>query len=141
MERETPAIGSEGAGNRRSRFCLVEQLRLIRPVGPHPPNTAATSAAVVDLTDPDRLKPGNPELFLATAGDDVEPAFSPDAHLLAYTSAESGGNQVYVRPFPPTAGAGKWQVSTEGGRFPIWSRTSKELFYAAHPGTDHGRFL
>jgi serine/threonine-protein kinase len=37
-----------------------------------------------------------------------------------------------VRPFPPTAGAGKWQVSTGGGRFPIWSRTSKELFYASH---------
>ena len=85
----------------------------------------------LDLTDPDHPKPGKPELFLATPGDDVEPAFSPDGHWLAYTSTESG-YQVYVRPFPPRAGAGKWQVSTGGGRFPIWSRTSKELFYASH---------
>lgn len=86
----------------------------------------------LDLTDPDHPKAGAPELFLATRGDDVEPAFSPDGHWLAYTSAGSGAYQIYVRPFPPTAGAGQWQVSTDGGRFPIWSHTSKELFYAAH---------
>jgi serine/threonine-protein kinase len=85
----------------------------------------------LDLTDPDHPKAGKPELFLATPSDDVEPAFSPDGHWLAYTSAEAGGYQVYVRPFPPTAGAGKWQVSAGGGRFPIWSRASKELFYAS----------
>jgi serine/threonine-protein kinase len=86
----------------------------------------------LDLTDPDHPKAGNPELFLATPGDDVEPAFSPDGHWLAYTSTESGAYQVYVRPFPLIAGAGKWQVSNGGGRFPIWSHASKELFYAAH---------
>ena len=56
----------------------------------------------LDLTDPDHPKPGKPELFLATPGDDVEPAFSPDGHWLAYTSSEAGTYQVYVRPFPPT---------------------------------------
>jgi serine/threonine-protein kinase len=86
----------------------------------------------LDLSDPDHPKAGNPELFLATPGDDVEPAFSPDGHWLAYTSTEAGAYQVYVRPFPPTARSGKWQISTGGGRFPIWSRTFKELFYAAH---------
>jgi serine/threonine-protein kinase len=85
----------------------------------------------LDLTDPDHPKPGKPELFVATPADDVEPAFSPDGHWLAYTSSEAGGYQVYVRPFPITAGAGKWQVSAGGGRFPVWSRTSKELFYAS----------
>ena len=85
----------------------------------------------LDLTDPDHPKAGKPELFLATPSDDVEPAFSPDGHWLAYTSTDAGSYQVYVRPFPPTAGAGKWQVSPGGGRFPVWSRTSKELFYAS----------
>ena len=34
---------------------------------------------------------------------------------------------MYVRPFPGPGG--KWQVSTEGGRFPVWSRARPELFY------------
>jgi hypothetical protein len=43
---------------------------------------------------------------------------------------------VYVRPFPARADGGKWQASTHGGRFPLWSRTSKELFYV-----DAGRIV
>ena len=37
------------------------------------------------------------------------------------------------RPFPLGASGGKWQISTAGGRFPVWSRgalgAGKELFY------------
>jgi len=46
---------------------------------------------------------------------------------LAYDSVETGESQVYVRPFPGPGG--KWQISTGGGRYPKWSRTTKELFY------------
>jgi hypothetical protein len=35
---------------------------------------------------------------------------------------------VYVRPFPDAASA-KWQVSTAGGRDPVWSHSGRELFY------------
>ena len=42
--------------------------------------------------------------------------FSPDRRWLAYTSNESGVNQVFVRAFPDPAGV-KYQVSTEGARF------------------------
>ncbi len=35
---------------------------------------------------------------------------------------------MYVRPFPGPGG--KWQISTGGGRFPIWSRNGRELFYS-----------
>jgi len=83
----------------------------------------------LDLTDPDHPHAGTPELFMATPSDDVEPAFSPDGHWLAYSSGESGTYETYVRPFPPTPGGGKWQVSADGGRFPVWSRISNELFY------------
>jgi serine/threonine-protein kinase len=40
---------------------------------------------------------------------------------------------VYVRPYPGGAPSGsvKWQISTGGGRFPIWSRDGRELFYEA----------
>ncbi|SPF39810.1 Serine/threonine protein kinase [Candidatus Sulfopaludibacter sp. SbA4] len=88
----------------------------------------------LDTADPDRPKPGKPELFLRTPAVDNEPAFSPDGRWLAYTSAELGGAQVYVRPYPAGAASGKWQISTAGGHFPIWSRTAKELFYEGYDG-------
>ena len=43
-------------------------------------------------------------------------------------SDESGTFEIYVRPFPETAGA-KWQVSTAGGSQPVWSSTGRELIY------------
>jgi len=52
---------------------------------------------------------------------------SPDGHWLAYTSAESGTQQMYVVPFG--GGQGKWQVSANGGTQPRWSKDGKELFY------------
>jgi serine/threonine-protein kinase len=72
-------------------------------------------------------KPGKPQAFLNTPFAEVMPAFSPDGRWLAYMSTESGRPEVYVRPFPGPGG--KWQVSTDGGGFPTWSRTRKELFY------------
>jgi serine/threonine-protein kinase len=55
------------------------------------------------------------------------PRFSPDGRWLAYQSNESGGNDVYVQPFPGPGG--KWQISAGGGFEPIWSRNGRELFY------------
>ena len=52
---------------------------------------------------------------------------SPDGRLLAYVSDESGRDEVYVRPFPGKGG--KWQISNEGGRQPVWARTGREIFY------------
>ena len=85
----------------------------------------------LDVSDPEHPKPGKPELFLRTPFDEQEPAFSPDGRWIAYTSNESGRNEVYVRPFPGGApsGSGKWQISTGGGLHPIWSRNGRELFY------------
>jgi eukaryotic-like serine/threonine-protein kinase len=53
--------------------------------------------------------------------------FSPDGHWMAYASDESGQMQVYVRPFPRPDR--RWQVSTQGGTQPLWSRNGKEIFY------------
>ena len=52
---------------------------------------------------------------------------SPNGHWLAYTSPESGRQEVYVVAY---GGAeGKWQVSPSGGQVPQWSADGKELFY------------
>ena len=45
---------------------------------------------------------------------------------MAYSSNESGVDDIFVRPFPGPGG--KQKVSTGGGKFPTWSRTG-ELFY------------
>ena len=52
---------------------------------------------------------------------------SPDGKWMAYTSDESGRFEVYVQPFPSLGG--KWQLSNEGGKGPVWSRGGSEIFY------------
>jgi dipeptidyl aminopeptidase/acylaminoacyl peptidase len=52
---------------------------------------------------------------------------SPDGRWLAYTSNESGRNEVYVRPFPGPGG--RWIVSTDGGTEPVWTSDGRALLY------------
>jgi serine/threonine-protein kinase len=59
---------------------------------------------------------------------EIDPVISPDGRWLAYSCDESGQYEIYVRPYPEVNG-GKWQVSTSGGAWPIWSRDGRELFY------------
>ena len=55
-----------------------------------------------------------PSLLLKEKYNEAQPRISPDGRWVAYTSNESGQNQIYVRPFPEIEG-GRWQVSTTGG--------------------------
>jgi Tol biopolymer transport system component len=69
------------------------------------------------------------EAWLATPYAERQGRFSPDRRWIAYTSNESGKNEVYVRGFMPPGG--KWQVSSEGGTSPIWRSDGKELFFVS----------
>jgi Tol biopolymer transport system component len=70
-----------------------------------------------------------PQPIVQTAFPDVEPQFSPDVRWLAYASSENGRNEIYVQAFPsPTR---RWQVSTSGGRQPLWRADGKELFFVS----------
>jgi serine/threonine protein kinase/Tol biopolymer transport system component len=75
---------------------------------------------------------GNAELFLGTPFSEVLPAFSPDGRWLAYQSNESGPYEVYVRPFPGPGG--RTQISTGGGRYPVWSGAAHELLFETLDG-------
>jgi serine/threonine-protein kinase len=80
-------------------------------------------------------KSGTPTAFLNTPFIEHDAAFSPDGHWLAYSSNETGRQEVYVRPFPGPGG--KWQISAGGGASPTWSRTEPKLFY----GTLNGEIM
>jgi len=60
--------------------------------------------------------------------EELMPALSPDGRWLAYTSNESGREEVYVRPFP-RVDDGLWQVSRNGGSYPLWAHSGRELFF------------
>ena len=75
----------------------------------------------------ERLKAGKRELFERIALGTRDATFSSDGRWLAYSSNESGSSQVYVRAFPDKGG--HWQISSNGGTTPIFSRNSKDLFF------------
>src|SRR5262249_34505780 len=64
--------------------------------------------------------------FLQTRFAETRAKFSPDGRWVAYTSNESGRNEVYVTLFPKADG--KWQVSTGGGTSARWRQDGRELF-------------
>jgi serine/threonine protein kinase/Tol biopolymer transport system component len=72
-----------------------------------------------------------PMPFAQTAADEKDGRFSPDGKWIAYASDESGTNEVYVQPYPPTGA--KLQVSTDSPPYPQarWSSDGRELFYVS----------
>jgi len=74
-----------------------------------------------------------PQVFLKTRFAEYNPQFSPDGQWLAYVSNESGREEIYVRRFPDSGA--KWQISTDGGYAPVWSRDKQELFYRSSDKT------
>ena len=78
-----------------------------------------------------------PRVFLQTKFDEKYARFSPDGRWVAYTSNESGRSEVYIRAFAD-AGAnragGVWQVSLDGGLFPVWRHDGGELYWVAPGG-------
>ncbi|GMR24393.1 MAG: hypothetical protein BMS9Abin37_2930 [Acidobacteriota bacterium] len=59
--------------------------------------------------------------FLQTEFNEGQPRFSPDGRWMAYRSNDSGQNEIFIRPFPPSAG----KPALRHGR--VWR---------AEPGTD-----
>lgn len=59
---------------------------------------------------------------------------SPDGRWIAYSTNESGRDQIMVQAFP-NAGAGMWQISIDGGFEPRWRGDGRELFYLTADGT------
>ena len=78
------------------------------------------------------LEGGKVRELIVTRFDEQYPELSPDGHWLAYTSNESGRNEVYVTPYPGLER--REQISVSGGHSPLWTRSGRELIYLAPVG-------
>ncbi len=72
---------------------------------------------------------GKAAVYVNTPAREMYPRFSPDSHWVAYQSDENGlGDwEIFVAPFPYQGN--KWQISSSGGNWPIWSDDGRELFF------------
>jgi serine/threonine-protein kinase len=75
---------------------------------------------------------GPVEPLVTTRFEDSYPTVSHDGRWVAFTSDQSGRNEVYVRPLQGTGD--QMQISVGGGVEPVWNRNGRELFYRAGPG-------
>jgi Tol biopolymer transport system component len=73
--------------------------------------------------------PKKPFGLVRSPGDQMHANFSPDGKFIAYTSNESGRNDVYVETLPPSDR--KWPISTSGGYEPRWRADGREIYYLA----------
>ena len=58
---------------------------------------------------------------------ETQARLSSDGRWVAFVTNESGRDEVVVQPFPGPGA--RTQVSSKGGREPIWSRDGRRLFY------------
>jgi len=70
---------------------------------------------------------GKASPFLEVPGHQRAPQPSPDGRFVVYYSNESGDNEVYIKDFP--RGEKRWQVSTNGGTNPFWSKKGDRIFF------------
>jgi Tol biopolymer transport system component len=83
-------------------------------------------------------KTAAPFPFLKTPAGELHAQFSPGSQAgkwIAYTSDESGIEQVYVRRFTGgPASEAKWQISSNGGKYPRWRGNGSDIVYLAPDG-------
>ena len=70
-----------------------------------------------------------PASLVSSSAAEYAANISPDGRYFAYQSTESGGKfAIYVQPYPNVS-QGRWRISPEGGKAPVWGSTGRELFY------------
>ena len=80
------------------------------------------------------VEPGaSPESLIGGTVAEDNAVISPDGRWIAYEAREGQNAEIYVRPFPDVQ-SGRWQISSGGGIWPVWSRDGRELFYVSRVG-------
>jgi eukaryotic-like serine/threonine-protein kinase len=112
--QELPSADSATDWSPDGRYLLTESANL----------TSGDSEVSVVPLDP-KEKPR--VLPVTNTGTQTSGQFSPDGRFIAFTMLANGTPQIFVVPL--SAGNGMWQASTDGGRWPRWSRDGKQLYF------------
>jgi len=74
----------------------------------------------------------NDRIIVQTTAGEGNPSFAPDGKWIVYSIGVAGRNagELWVRPYP-NLDDGRWQLSTELGNEPVWSKDGKEIYYRA----------
>jgi Tol biopolymer transport system component/predicted Ser/Thr protein kinase len=123
--REPAAFFTTSTPGGPRSFTPDGRLLVYEPISPE--TRADIFILPLDLSDPSSPKAGSPEPYLTSSFNERHAAISPDGRWIAYSSNESGQQEIYVRAFPKPEG--KQQISAEGGDLPLWSAQTRELLY------------
>jgi Tol biopolymer transport system component len=118
-DREDPILRNASDWSADGHFLLVTR------IGPK------TGFDLWLLPDPLAKTPHKLLPLLVTPANEAQGRFSPNpgpVRWVAYSSEESGNNEIYVINMPGTA-PGKWQISNGGGYEPHWANAGRELLY------------
>jgi Tol biopolymer transport system component len=129
-ERGGYGILRRNADGTGSLETLLEAKGESEPVG-WAPGTRALFSFVrtmgVEATFMQQDPGAQPRVVFAEAGGVVGASISPDGRYIAFDSGASGDFQVHVRP---VSGEGeRVTVTASGGRWPVWSRDGRTLFF------------
>jgi len=75
------------------------------------------------------MRAATPSQFASSPFNKTQAQVSPDGRWIAYTSLDTGHDEVYVDSFP--MGGNRRQISAGGGMQPRWRRDGSELLYLA----------
>ncbi len=90
--------------------------------------TSSAAANPFDVVLLDIAARAEPQVLLDADWSFNSAELAPDGRFLAYTSNESGTNEVFIGPFPALESSRR-QVSSGGGTRPLWSRDGSEIFF------------
>ena len=122
---------SSGEGQARSAVKFADRTLVptsvssdgLRIVASARANSKARSMDVWLITIAD----GSTQPILSSEFDEGQASISPDGKWIAYSSNQTGRDEVYVRPL--TGGGSFVQLSADGGQHPMWRADSQELFF------------
>jgi hypothetical protein len=88
---------------------------------------SGTTIGEIDIEHPTDVN-----VLLKNGFNNQHASVSSDGRWMSYESRQSGRFEIYVVPY---SGPGeRKQISTDGGRFPLWSRDGRELFFEGLDG-------
>ncbi len=85
-----------------------------------------------DIFTIDLQEKGEPRNLFNSAAYEYGGMISPDGRFITYGSNEIGRLEAFVSSYPDLAG--KWQISTSGGRDPTWSPDGRAIYFISNQG-------